>query len=150
MGFEYRRTVYKLKFADADLEGLEVIARGTTINGLLKLISVGAELDGLGEDATPAELREKLPAMFAPFAKVLVSWNLEEDGKPVPATLEGLMDQEVPFVARIIESYVAGVSQAPPPLPGRSAAGATGPDPAESSIPMTPAGSGSEPGTAPS
>jgi hypothetical protein len=139
MGFTYNRTLYKLKFADADLEGLEVTARGTTINGLLKFVNLGAELDGLDADhMDPAELSQKLPAMFSPFAKVLVSWNLEdEDGTPVPATLEGLMDQEVPFVARVIEAYVTGIAQAPPPLPKSSGDGAT--TDLEASIPMIPA-----------
>jgi hypothetical protein len=137
-GYKPVRTVYKLNFSQTDHAGLEVTARGTTINGLRKFIHLGAELDGLDAEAmTPAELDKALPAMFEPFARVLVSWNvLDEDDKPVPATLDGLLDQEVGFVAEIIQAYVGAISQAPPPLPQNSGAGAT-PDPLEASIPMT-------------
>jgi hypothetical protein len=138
-GYKPARTVYKLNFSQTEHAGLEVTARGTTINGLRRFIHLGAELDGLDPEAmTPAELDKKLPAMFEPFAKVLVSWNvLDEDDQPVPATLDGLLDQEVAFVAEIIQAYVSAISQAPPPLPPSTRGAATG-DPVEASIPMTP------------
>ena len=64
--------------------------------------------------------------MFAQFAALLVSWNVEDDdGAPVPATLEGVLTQEPAFVQSVIRMWVENITQAPPPLPGGSRSGGT-------------------------
>lgn len=121
-GYKPPRTLYRLNFSQTEHAGLEVVAKGTSVNGLMELTDVGAELDDLDPDTMePAELRKKLTEMFRPFAAVLHDWNvIGDDDEPVPANLHGLLEQEVPFIAMIIEAYVSALSQAPPPLPSSS------------------------------
>jgi hypothetical protein len=137
-GYRPKRTLYKLNFAETEHAGLEVLARATSVDGLLGFIDLGAELDGLdarlraateaGDPAELAELKKKIRGVFAPFARVLQSWNVEDDdGAPVPATLDGLLSQELPFVGQIIEAYVGAMATAPPPLQSSSPSGATSP-----------------------
>lgn len=131
MGYKPNRTMYKLDFSETELAGLEITARGSTVSGLMELAGLAGDLDGL-DTATAGdmkELMEKLRKMFAPFARVLDSWNVEDDdGAPVPATLDGLLSQELPFVKEVIEAYVSELAAAPPPLPGSSGSGATSPE----------------------
>lgn len=128
-GFKPKRTLYKLDFSGTDLDGLEVTARGTSVGGLLELADVGSrleELKGLDERAEGAQVREALRELFAPFAKVVVAWNVvDDDDEPVPASVDGFMSQEFDFITSIITSYVQAMTQAPPPLPGNSGSGTT-------------------------
>jgi hypothetical protein len=131
-----RRTLVRLTFESPDLEGLEVVAKRTTIEGLLTLAELSGELEALGEQVTDlAELRSRLEAVLAPFAKLLVEWNVTaEDRQPVPATLAGLLAQEPWFLSEVIAGYVRGLSQAPPPLPGSSASGGSSPEPSTTAL----------------
>jgi hypothetical protein len=138
-GYRPKRTLYKLNFAETEHDGLEVLARATSVDGLLGFIDLGGALSGLddelktateaGDAEELAALKERIRGVFAPFAKVLVSWNVEDDdGAPVPPTLDGLLSQELPFVGQIIEAYVSAMATAPPPLNSRSASGGTSPE----------------------
>jgi len=67
--------------------------------------------------------------MVAPFARKLHSWNvLDDDGSPVPASLEGLLTMELDFVVAVITAYGQAMTQAPPPLPAGSPSGAISPE----------------------
>jgi hypothetical protein len=66
--------------------------------------------------------------MVSPFARKLVAWNLlDDDDEPVPASLDGLLSQDLDFVIRLITAYGTAMTQAPPPLPASSPSGATSP-----------------------
>jgi len=126
-GYKPKRTLYKIDFSETEHAGLEVTARGTSMAGLFDLLETAGQvedLEQLDENADAKEIREKLQKLFAPFAKILVAWNvLDDDDEPVPASLAGLMSQEPQFVAFILEHYCKAMTQAPPPLPASSPSG---------------------------
>lgn len=113
---------YRLKFADH--EGLEVITRRVTVDGLMEFIGLTSGLDGAAQPA-PEDLAN-VGELFGRFAGVLVSWNLEDEhGQPVPATREGVGSQDFQFMMEIITAWISEVSAAPPPLPGPASSGPT-------------------------
>ena len=116
-GYKPKRTVYKLDFSETEYAGLEVAVRAGSIGDLLGLQEL-ANADTM----TAAEARK----MFAGFAALLVSWNVEDDDDgPVPATYEGVASQEPDFIKAIVTAFFANVAGTPPPLPGASDSGAT-------------------------
>ncbi|MEV0618539.1 hypothetical protein AB0I81_34790 [Nonomuraea sp. NPDC050404] len=121
MGYKRPAKVYKLVFAEDDMEGLEVKARSMSTGALLDM----APLFDLKLSASPtAEEMESIAELLEKFAEVLVSWNLEdEDDQPVSATLEGLLDQDIDFVMRIILAWADAISGVPAPLPHPSPGG---------------------------
>ena len=117
MGYKPKRTVYKLDFSDTEYAGLEVAVRAGSIGDLLALQEL-ADADAMTAD----EARR----MFAGFAALLVSWNVEdEDDGPVPVSYKGVASQEPDFIKAIITAFYANVAGTPPPLPGASDSGAT-------------------------
>lgn len=132
--FVPKRTLYKLTFEDPDLEDLEVTCKGTTMRGLLNLADLADKLEDLdAESLDSGQLRKQLEGMLAPFGRLLESWNVaDEEGSDVPANLDGLLDQEMPFIVAILTGYTTAMTQAPPPLPAASTSGATSPE--ESSL----------------
>lgn len=118
----YRRPakVYKLVFADEEMAGLEVRARSVPLGGFLDLLKLakarGGKLD-------PAQV-DNIGKLFEAFSKALVSWNLEDDeGVPVPATLDGLHSQDIDFVFSIILAWMDAIAGVPAPLERTSPGG---------------------------
>lgn len=133
----YKRKTYKLKWPEGhDLHGLEVTTKGLSVEATFELASLAA---GLGSDAATEEKVKTANLLFAGFAARLVSWNLEDDDTPVPATLEGVQDQDMGFMISLITTWMDAVSSVDSPLPGGSANGqATAPEaslPTESLLP---------------
>jgi hypothetical protein len=114
----YQRKVYRLVFDDPEMDGLEVRAKSVSLGAMRKAADSDDEF-----------------LMMELFAKALVSWNLEDDGEPVPATLEGLEDQDPEFVTAIITAWTGTISGVPDasPLGGGSDSGRRS---LEASIPM--------------
>lgn len=131
-GYKPKRTLYTLDFSETEHAGLEVTARGTSMGGLLKLMDIADELDGLEELDSAADRQKivaKMRELFAPFARVLVAWNvLDDDDQPVPASLDGLLSQEPEFVGFILSHYCSAMTQAPRPLPATSPSGGASPE----------------------
>jgi hypothetical protein len=120
VGYRKARTLYKLSFEDHI--GLEVSAGSVPTQVFLGIISAKEASD--------------TPVMFEAFAKALHSWNLEdEDGTPVPPTLEGLYAQDFSFVLEIIGAWIEAVGGVSTPLATPSSAGAP---PPELQLPMEP------------
>ena len=116
MGYKPKRTVYKLDFSETEYAGLEVAVRAGSIGDLLALQEL-ADADAMTAD----EARR----MFAGFAALLVSWNVEDDDdQPVPTSYKGVASQEPDFIKTIITAFYANVAGTPPPLPGASNSGA--------------------------
>lgn len=124
-GFRPGRKTYRLEFEDGhDLAGLVVRATSVGTGEFFELSKLADGRFGLEEGA---ELVER-------FSTHLVSWNLEEDdGTPVPATLEGLRSQEFDHVISIIMQWMDAVAGVSAPLAQPSPGGV--PSPVES-IPM--------------
>lgn len=129
MGFKPKRTLYRLTFEDPDLEGLEVVTRRVSVEGLIGFIDFYEAVKGTDPEKFTPEDARALTALFERFVKVVASWNIEDDDdQPVPVSVEGLQSLELEFVMALIESWITGMAQAPPPLPGNSASGGTSPE----------------------
>ena len=123
MGYKPKRTLYNLTFEDPELEGLKVTTKSLPVDSLLEMLELADQADGEKPDMAAIE------KLLGRFARVLVSWNVEEDDDtPVPATKEGLLGQDIDFLLQIITAWAKAMVQAPPPLPGASPSGATSPE----------------------
>jgi len=131
MGFKRQTTVYDLHFEDPRFEGLEVQAKSLPTGKLMKLMRLSTQIGGKGVDDLAS-----VDELFGGFAAALVSWNLEEeDGTPIPATLDAINDQDFDFVMAVIMAWMEAVAGVPSDLGKDSTSG----DPSlEASLPMAP------------
>ena len=134
-GFRKKSQLYTLKWAEGqELAGLEVVTKGLTIDRLNSILPLAESLQDTGR-SLPDKMAEA-DKLFRSFARSLVSWNLEdEDGNPVPATYEGVADQDFDFALKLILVWVDSVAGVDIPLPPSSASGASA---LEGSLPMAP------------
>lgn len=59
---------------------------------------------------TPADA-EVLLDLFDAFGRALIAWNLvDDDGVPVPATVEGIADQDDEFLIEVVLGWLTTVS----------------------------------------
>jgi len=99
VGYQWPTTTYRLDFTDGRLQGLEVYCRAGSV-AQHEAIAAAGDL----EDATPDQAMAEITKVFA---ESLDSWNLDDrQGLPVPATLEGLKQQEPEFVALVVGAWV--------------------------------------------
>lgn len=132
MGYRRKRKVYVLKFEDPELAELEVRAEGASVEQLMDLMDLARF--GAGGAKFGIEDMKEIKGLFDLFASKLISWNLEtEDGKPVPATAQGLGDQDMDLAMDLVMAWVGAVIGVSDPLEQSSTDGT--PYPAES-IPM--------------
>lgn len=141
MGFE-RKKIYKLEWPeDSEFAGLEARVKAANIRDYLALMAVLVRdaPDTYEDDDGSWQLKGNIEQQFAfcvkKFAKSLVSWNLEEDGVPVPADEEGLYAQDRDFVLAMIRAWTDALASVSPPLEVPSPAGTQS---AVESIPMEP------------
>jgi len=113
MGFKKQETRFELRFADSELEGLEVSARSVSSGALLELMDHAQNIDVTRKSFQPSDLKA-VRFLLEGFAGALVSWNLEdEQGCAVPATIDSVKEQEFTFIMPIVTAWmdaVAGVS----------------------------------------
>jgi hypothetical protein len=97
MGYRKVPTIHTLdKIEDED--GLIVRVKSIKFGKIRKLM----RLTDADESAD-----ESLDEIFSLLLENIVSWNLEdEDGIPVPLSVEGLEDQETDLVMSIIEAWI--------------------------------------------
>lgn len=120
MGYVRQRKVYRLRFDDEEMNGLEVRAKSVPLGTFLDLVKL-MDLDTRSISGSDAG---KLDELFEGFAGALVDWNLEEpEGVPVPATFEGLKSQDTDFSLYIVRAWVGALSQIPDFLPPGSSNG---------------------------
>lgn len=131
MGFEALRRTYRLEFEGSDeFDGLIVKCRPPTVGEALEHL----DLAWLSDDEISDEDRlQRLHGLYKVFASRLVSWNVEIDGEPVPATLDGLKSLSNDFGLRIVRSWLFETSAVPRPLDAGSPSGDRS---LEASIPM--------------
>jgi hypothetical protein len=132
----YRRKTYSLKWEEGHaLHGLEVSLTGLSIGRMTKITALAASLTS--DDAPVEEKLAKADELFHLMAGCLVAWNLEdEQGEPVPASYEGLADQDADLVAGIAFAWMETAVSVDTPLP-ESSNGGPAPMP-EASLPMVP------------
>jgi hypothetical protein len=135
MGYLREAKTYRLVFADTDMEGLEVTAKGLSFGDLLAVNRLSRDDPGATREEQENLLNERFQTMLDNFT----GWNLEVldgDGTRVPApmTLETLWSQDRGFVVALHTAWLAAVSgRVPDPLEQPSSNGE--PSPA-ASIPM--------------
>lgn len=124
MGYQPKSPQYHLVFADGQHEGLDVTMKSLPLGEFFTLqdLRVRAADD-------PDAARKVISAM----ADLIVSWNVEDNGEPVPPTAEGLMKFDMSFLLDIIRAWVEAVTNVPNHSQPASNAGATS---LELSIPM--------------
>lgn len=130
-----RRTftlIFEGAAGDEDLAEFEVKVRAPSVRESLDYY----DTEWLNDASLSLKQRsEKFAEAYEVLAGRLVSWNLEDDGVPIPATLEGLHSLPADVGGRILGSWLFETATVPRPLPNDSPAG--GPTVDESLIPMT-------------
>lgn len=133
MGFKPPRKLYKLKFADEEMNGLEVTMRSVSMGKILELQELSVTV---GDDPQAKEVAAQFRTMMTIFADALVEWNVEDDDEQaVPADFGGVLTQDPGFVMAVIQAWIQAISGVDAPLPAGSNSGATFP---EASLPMEP------------
>ncbi len=122
MGYQQKNKVYKLKFEDPDMDGLEVRMTSMTTGEVLGI----SKWNGLKEQGLEKtdEGIEAMETMLQIFSKHLISWNLEEEEEDkllaVPSTYEGVLSQDFDFITKIIDAWMEYVGNIPSPLDKQS------------------------------
>lgn len=120
MGFRTKKKEIVVRFAeDHDLYGLEATFTGMDIRTYLRITGMDG---GKGEDQSEAMNR---------CANALTSWNLEDDdGKPVPATVDTFMEQDHKLVIALAGAWLEGLAGVPKsdPLADGSGSGEKSPE----------------------
>jgi hypothetical protein len=133
MGYKPTRKVYKLVFADEEMDGLVVRCHSVPIGEMMSIVGLVRLREVKPADMTAEDLA-MVNRPFELFADALVSWNVEDEtGVPVPATLAGVMTQDADFLNAVIKAWMENVAGIPGPL-ARSSTGGT--PSLEESIPM--------------
>lgn len=142
MGYKRKRTIYRLRFEDAELEGLTVDMTGASVDEFLSITDLAGAVGVNFSTITPENLHEVKGAMelvdglFETFAKHLVGWNLEEeDDSPVPATIEGVRSQDPEFILELVGAWLEAIGGVSDPKEPRSTSGAPS---LVASLPMEP------------
>jgi hypothetical protein len=137
VGFEVPAPTVKLIFEDLEFEGLEIRVHAATMQDFLAVTrwTTGAWVPGENIDhaARLNIMTGEWETICDRFADVLIEWNLERDGDPVPATREGLRSQVPDFVRAIIGAWTDSVTGVSRPLEKPSSIGDSA---LEASIPM--------------
>jgi hypothetical protein len=82
MGYKRKAKTYVLQFENEEYEGLEIRAKGASVEQLMSLMSL-ARFGSAGAKFGQEDIRE-VDGLFELFASKLTEWNLEdEDGVPV-------------------------------------------------------------------
>jgi hypothetical protein len=120
MGFE--RVIYKLDFGDTRWVGLEVRARGVTLDEsmeLHRLLDLGGDIMRR-DDPVAAEDRR---LYFELLTKIIVDWNRTDDDEPVPVDEKHLELEELPMLQAMTRAYLREVFEVAPPLSQPSSGG---------------------------
>lgn len=105
MAFQRKRKVYKLDFTGTEYDGLEVKVGGLTTGEYLELVGLSAP-GSVDDDETGRETER----MLRFFTAHLKSWNLEDDGEPVPTTFEGVTSNELAMNMAIINAWTGALT----------------------------------------
>jgi hypothetical protein len=130
MGYQAKRKTFLLKFTDPEMEGLEVKVRSTSMGNILRM----AELDNVNPLRMSKADIEMIKEVFAILESCIISWNLEEDGVPVPKTVDGFLSQDAEFIFTILKSWTKAMTAVEAPLGPQSQSGEQFPE--DMTIPM--------------
>lgn len=104
-GYKRERRIYILEFTDPQYQGLEVKVRSIPIREWKHLMTLDSESDD-------TETRvSSIQQMMYSFSEALVSWNMEDDqGNPLPTTLEYLESEDADFVMSLIMQWMKAIA----------------------------------------
>ena len=113
-GFRPEVTHYKLVFTDEKLAGLRVTVSSMPIRKRLAF-----DEHRWQPVTTFQEVTEKKTFLLQTLSEVLVTWNLLDPrtGKPVPPTVDGMLDQDPEVMDPIVNAWIEAIAPAPRPLP---------------------------------
>jgi len=136
MGFERKPKVYNIRFAeDHEFFGLEFKMHPVDVDFYKKFVGTAfklaefkdvSESEDLGDQLDVLnKIADVLDAMRKLFADKLISWNMEENGKPIPADINGvrLLDDEE--FQKITSEWLEAVGGISPDLKKESSVGET-------------------------
>lgn len=109
MGFQIPKKDVTLKFAGDAYEGLEVSIRVGTIRDALRGEAVLKSSKGKS-DVEGAKL------IFEYLVEYITHWNVEDDGKEVPITVDSLLDFPAQFAWDIFAAFIEHTSGVSPEL----------------------------------
>ncbi|HET9889643.1 MAG TPA: hypothetical protein VFQ42_04005 [Mycobacterium sp.] len=130
-GFRRKPNLFTLEFGDGEWAGMRVSFRPMRYRVIFE---GGLTMDWAAGGATRDEFLDGLRRTSEAAASVLESWNLlDDDGEPVPATLEGLLSLDQDHGLKIVLAWAFRAIGVSAPLGAPSSSGGTSP---EASIPM--------------
>ena len=113
MGYKHKSKQYRLRYEDKP--GLEVVMKSCKIRKFIEMTELSSKkVSDLSEDESTL--------VFRLVSDHLVSWTLEvsegeHEGDPVPATYDGIIDQDFDFIFEIFISWMNGMQDVKSPLP---------------------------------
>lgn len=96
-GYEFPDETFPLIFVDGKFAGLKVIC---TTGSIAQYFAI-EDLPPMAED-----FRGYIEGLSKAFVESLVSWNLKRRGKPVPATLDGLLSCHPLLVTTVVNTWL--------------------------------------------
>lgn len=119
MGYKRTPKQYNLVFGeDSEFAGLEVTVSSISVGELLEFQALQEKVKE--EDFASIEM------LLEKFTGAVKDWNLEEeDGTPIPVSVESVKAQDLEFVLTLIEHWIEAVSAVTRDLGKASNSGAT-------------------------
>ena len=133
MSYRKKPQVFTLTWdADSAYPGLTVRVRSVPVGEVTDLAGALYKVTSQGIAAASGAMGTAM----AMLAGHLVSWDLEEeDGTPVPVTLDAVRAQDLDLILAVLAEWMGAIAGVAPPLPQGSNGGGTFP---ELSLPMEP------------
>jgi hypothetical protein len=116
MGYKHQIPRINVAFEEGhEYHGLKVVLRKLKLGEWLEITGMGDN-----EEPTVRHVGDQLRRM----ADKLVSWNLEDEGgRPVPTTLEAVMDQDRELMIAVLNAWLDGLTAVSAPLEASSTGG---------------------------
>jgi hypothetical protein len=123
------RKKYTLNFDDStDYKGLVVVMNALALGEILTV-----------QAAQTSKNVETVEKIFRIFARNLVEWNVcRPDGTHVPATYEGVQEQDMDMLVDIMGEWIRATSEVPAPLDKPSTSGPQSPEELISTVSLSP------------
>jgi len=120
MGYKPKRKIYRIE-PSGDYEGLVVRVRSVPVGQFMALADLadGVDSEALSGMASGEAISKfsQIGKMFEAFADALIEWNVEDDdGAPVPATLNGLYSQDFDMVMFLFGEWIGAMGGISGPL----------------------------------
>lgn len=128
-GYVPERKKYTLDFDETtEYAGLSVVMNPLALGDVLTVQSI--------QTSKSADTAEKV---FKIFARNLVSWNVcRPDGSAVPATYEGVQEQDIDMLVAVMGTWMRAVNEVPAPLDRPSTSGPQSPEELISTVSLSP------------